>query len=200
MCSPSTAGPTPTRWPDAQLVDVNEDGSILITLSGQRCRWRPADLRPVQQPGPWHSVRLRPGDPPGHLHADADYWGPTASSSRSTTASWAPRTATVSLQRGCRSTMRPRRPGQAGQPDRRHPVHIVLPATDKETAAQRLVFTLVDAAAHGALAQGANGSWTYTAGCRLLRRRQLHLHGHRSRWQRCRSGQCADVGALEPSR
>ena len=145
----------------AQVVNVNEDGSVVITLAGTD-----ADLDPLSfglYSNPAHGS-LSGFDPVTRqvTYTPIPTTGVrTASSSRSTTASWAPRIGTISLNVLPVNDL-PLAPGQIVNLTEDNPVTLTLPANDKETPRSGLVFTLVTPPQHGSLVQGSNGSWTYT--------------------------------------
>ncbi|MBL8335243.1 MAG: tandem-95 repeat protein, partial [Rhodoferax sp.] len=145
---------------DAQTVPVNEDGSVLITLSGSDADGDPLAFGLASNP--LHGV-LSGFDPVTRqvtYTPQADYWGTDSFQFQVDDGKLGTRTATITLQVAPINDA-PQAPGQAVTLAEDTPVQIVLPASDKETARSGLVFTLVNGPAHGSLTQGANGVWNF---------------------------------------
>ncbi len=145
---------------DAQTVDVDEDGSVLITLAGSDADGDALAFGLFSNPvhgslSGFDSVARTVTYTP-----DADYWGPDSFQFQVDDGKLGTGTATVSLNVTPVNDA-PQAPGQLVNLTEDNPVTIILPASDKETPRAGLVFTLVTPPANGSLVQGANGSWTY---------------------------------------
>ncbi len=146
---------------DAQAVNLNEDGSILITLSGSDADGDALVFGLFSNPV--HGV-LSGFDPVARTVTytpDPDDWGSDSFQFQVDDGKLGTATATVSLN-VLPVNDAPQAPGQVVNLTEDNPVLIVLQAGNIETPRSGLVFTLVTPPTQGALVQGANGSWTYT--------------------------------------
>jgi len=144
----------------AQAVSLNEDGSILITLGGSDADGDPLSFGLASNPAHGLLSGFDPVTRQVTYTPFADYWGSDSFRFQVDDGKLGTHTATVSLQVAPVNDV-PLAPGQAVALSEDTPVQIVLPATDKETARNGLAFALLAGPAHGTLAQGANGLWTY---------------------------------------
>lgn len=145
----------------AQVLGVNEDGSVVIQLTGNDADGDALSFGIYTNPA--HGT-LSGFDPVTHqvtYTPDADYWGADSFQFQVDDGKLGTDTATVTLNVLPVNDV-PDAPGQTVNVTEDTPASIVLPASDKETPRAGLTFNLVTGPAHGSLTQGANGIWTYT--------------------------------------
>ena len=144
----------------AQTVTVNEDGSVLITLSGSDADSDPLGFGLATNPARGTLSGFDPVARQVTYTPSADFWGTDSFQFQVDDGKLGTHTATVTLQVAPVNDA-PLAPGQSVTLGEDNPVQIVLPAQDKETQRNGLGFTLVAAPTHGSLTQGANGLWNY---------------------------------------
>ncbi|MFZ5919182.1 MAG: right-handed parallel beta-helix repeat-containing protein, partial [Chloroflexota bacterium] len=145
---------------DAQVADLNEDGSVLITLTGDDADGDLLAFGLFSNPAHGTLSGFDPVTRQVTYTPHANYWGPDSFQFQVDDGKLGTATATVSLN-VLPANDAPEAPGQTVNLSEDTQANIVLPASDLETLRAGLTFSLVDAPLHGSLVQGANGVWTY---------------------------------------
>jgi PKD repeat protein len=146
---------------NAQTVDVQEDGSLIITLTGSDPDGDALNYSLASQPLHGTLVGFDPVTRQVTYIAAPDYWGPDSFQFQVDDGKLGVALATISVN-VLPVNDAPLAPGQTVNVFEDLSANVFLPASDKETPRAGLTFTLVTGPSYGTLEEGTNGVWVYT--------------------------------------